>query len=126
MTKSWRSKQIGELVDPNIKGEFNENEFSKLVELSLLCVMKKSSDRPSMTQVVQMLREFQLEQLGLQHFEDSDNNERNPYVQPSIPSTSSFESNGTSSAKELEEISPVSISNSLSNGIVMTKFNDQS
>jgi hypothetical protein len=125
VTKSWRSNQIGELVDPNIKGEFNENEFSKLVELSLLCVMKKSSDRPSMTQVVQMLRKFQLEQIGLQHCEDSDNNEHNPYVRPSIPSTSSFESNGTSSAKELEEITPLSISNSLPNGIVMTKFNDQ-
>ncbi|KAH8966210.1 hypothetical protein BDL97_03G012900 [Sphagnum fallax] len=123
---SWRSNQIVELVDPNIKDDFNNMEFSKLVELSLLCVMKKSNDRPSMTQVVQMLREFHLEQLDLEHYEDNDNNEHTPYIWPSIPSTSSFESNGSSYAKELEEITPLSMSDSLSNGIIMTKLRDQS
>jgi hypothetical protein len=96
---SWRSNQITELIDPNIKNDFNKMEFSKLVELSLLCVMKKTNDRPSMTQVVQMLREFLLEQLDLEHYEDSDNNEHAPYIRPSIPSTSSFKSTGTSYAK---------------------------
>ncbi|KAH9567019.1 hypothetical protein CY35_03G007300, partial [Sphagnum magellanicum] len=44
---SWRSNQIAELVDPNIKDDFNNMEFSKLVELSLLCVMKKvMTDHP--------------------------------------------------------------------------------
>jgi hypothetical protein len=100
-------------------------EFSKLVELSLLCVMKKSNDRPSMTQVVQMLQEFHLEGLDLEHYEDSDNNEHTPYIRPSIPSTSSFESNGTSYAKEVKDITPLSMSDSLSNGIDMTKL-DQS
>ncbi|CAM6045680.1 unnamed protein product [Sphagnum compactum] len=121
---SWKSNQIGELVDPNIKGEFNKNEFAKLVELSLLCVMKKSNDRPSMTQVVQMLREFKLEQLNLEQYEDSDN-EHTPYDWPTIPSTS-FESNATSYAKELEEITPFSRFDSLSNGETTTKLNDQS
>jgi hypothetical protein len=122
---SWQSNQIDELVDPNIKGDFNKNEFAKLVELSLLCVMKNSNDRPSMTQVVQMLREFKLEQLGLEQYEDTDNNEHIPYDWPSIPSTS-FESNGTSYAKELQEITPFSLFDSLSNGITTTKLNDQS
>ncbi|KAH8966150.1 hypothetical protein BDL97_03G009100 [Sphagnum fallax] len=122
---SWRSNQIAELVDPNIKDDFNKMEFSKLVELSLLCVMKKSNDRPSMTQVVQMLQEFHLEGLDLEHYEDSDNNEHTPYIWPSIPSTSSFESNGTSYAKEIKDITPLSMSDSLSNGIDMTKL-DQS
>ncbi|KAH8966224.1 hypothetical protein BDL97_03G013500 [Sphagnum fallax] len=122
---SWRSNQIAELVDPNIKDDFNKMEFSKLVELSLLCVMKKSNDRPSMTQVVQMLQEFHLEGLDLEHYEDSDNNEHTPYIRPSIPSTSSFESNGTSYAKEVKDITPLSMSDSLSNGIDMTKL-DQS
>ncbi|CAM6021284.1 unnamed protein product [Sphagnum balticum] len=122
---SWKSNQIGELVDPSIKGDFNKNEFAKLVELSLLCVMKKSNDRPSMTQVVQMLWEFKLEQLGLERDEDSDNNEHIAYDWPTIPSTS-FESNGTSYAKELEEITPFVPSDSLSNGINTTKFDDQS
>ncbi|KAH8966149.1 hypothetical protein BDL97_03G009000 [Sphagnum fallax] len=123
---SWRSNQIAELVDPNIKDDFNKMEFSKLVELSLLCVMKKSNDRPSMTQVVQMLREFHLEGLDLEHYEDSDNNEHTPYIGPSIPSTSSFESNGTSYAKELKDITPLVMSDSLSNGIEMSKLSDQS
>ncbi|KAH8931217.1 hypothetical protein BDL97_19G010000, partial [Sphagnum fallax] len=85
---SWKSNQIGELVDPNIEGDFNQNEFAKLVELSLFCVMKKSNDRPSMTQVVQMLWEFKLEQLGLEQYEDNDNNDHTPYDRPTIPSTS--------------------------------------
>jgi hypothetical protein len=123
---SWRSNQIVELVDPNIKDDFNNMEFSKLVELSLLCVMKKSNDRPSMTQVVQMLREFHLEQLDLEHYEDNDNNEHTPYIQPSIPLMSSFESNGTSYGKELKEITPLSMFDSLSNGIDMTTLSDQS
>ncbi|CAM6048165.1 unnamed protein product [Sphagnum compactum] len=122
---SWRSNQIAELVDPNIKDDFNNMEFSKLVELSLLCAMKKSNDRPSMTQVVQMLREFHLEQLDSEHYEDTDNNEHTPYIRPSIPS-SSFESNGTSYAKEFTDIYPLSMSDSLSNGIDMTKLSDQS
>jgi hypothetical protein len=123
---SWRSNQIVELVDPNIKDDFNNMEFSKLVELSLLCVMKKSNDRPSMTQVAQMLREFHLEQLDLEHYEDNDNNEHTPYIRPCIPSTSSFESNGTSYVIELEDITPLSMSDSLSNRSVMTKLSDQS
>jgi hypothetical protein len=123
---SWRSNQIDELVDPNIKDDFNKMEFSKLVELSLLCVMKKSNDRPSMTQVVQMLREFHLEGLDLEHYEDSDNNEHTPYIGPSIPSTSSVESNGTSYAKELKDITPLYMSDSLSNGIEMSNLSDQS
>ncbi|CAK9189576.1 unnamed protein product [Sphagnum troendelagicum] len=122
---SWESNQISELVDPNIKGDYNKNEFAKLVELSLLCVMRKSDDRPSMTQVVQMLQEFKLEQSALEQYEDNDNNEHIPYDWPTIPSTS-FESDGTSYAKELEEITPFSPFDSLSNGITTTKLNDQS
>jgi len=101
-------------------------EFSKLVELSLLCVMKKSNDKPSMIQVVQMLREFHLEQLDLEHYEDNDNNEHTPYIWPSIPSTSSFESNGTSYAKKLTDVTRLFMSDSLSYGINMTKLSDQS
>ncbi len=126
MITSWKSNQIVELVDPNIKDDFNNMEFSKLVELSLLCVMKKSNDRPSMTQVVQMLREFHLEQFNLEHYEDNDNNEHTPYIRPCIPSTFSFEPNETSNATELEDITPLSMSDSLSNGIDMTKLSDQS
>jgi hypothetical protein len=93
VSTSWISNQITELVDPNIKDDFNNMEFSKLVELSLKCVMKKSNDRPSMTQVVQRLREFHLEQLDLEHYEDNEDNEHTPYSWLTIPSTSSFESN---------------------------------
>jgi hypothetical protein len=122
---SWKSNQIDELVDPNIKGDFNKNEFAELVELSLFCVMKKSNNRPSMNQVVQMLWEFKLEQLGLEQYEDNDNNDHTPYDRPTIPSTS-FESDGTSYAKELEEINPFSPIDSLSNGSTTTKLNDES
>jgi len=79
-----------------------------------------------MTQVVQMIGEFHLTQLDLEHYENSDNNEHTPYIRSSIPSTSSFESIGTSYAKELKDITPLSMSNSLSNGIEMTKLSDQS
>jgi hypothetical protein len=54
---------------------------------------EKNNYRPSMTQVVQRLREFHLEQLDLEHYEDNENNEHTPYIWLTIPSTSSFESN---------------------------------
>ncbi len=72
-----------------------------------------------------MLQEFHLEQLDLEHYEDNDNKEHTPYIRPFIPSTSSFESNGTSYAKELKDITPLSMSDSLSNGIGMTTLSDQ-
>jgi hypothetical protein len=99
---SWRSDQIGELVDPHIKGDFDINAYSKLMELSLLCVMKNNGDRPSITQVLQMFQKFQLEQSCFEDFKSNDNNEHNPYIQPTIPLTSSFESNSSSYAKGLE------------------------
>ncbi len=88
--------------------------------------MKKSNDRPSMTQVVQRLREFHLEQLDLEHYEDNEDNEHTPYSWLTIPSTSSFESNWTSYAKELKDNTPLSMSDSLANRIDMTKLSDQS
>ncbi|KAJ7519381.1 hypothetical protein O6H91_20G035900 [Diphasiastrum complanatum] len=58
VTQAWRSNQLDGLADPNLKDIFDRQEFSTLVKLSLSCVMKKSSDRPSMPQVVQILRQI--------------------------------------------------------------------
>ena len=46
------------MVDSNLGGEYDTDEFVKLVELSLWCVRKSNIERPFMRQVVQRLREI--------------------------------------------------------------------
>jgi hypothetical protein len=51
---------IYDLPDPNLGGEYERDEFVRLVELSLWCVRKRSGDRPFMRQVVQKFQEMGL------------------------------------------------------------------
>jgi len=54
--ESWKTQTSLKLADPNLYGELDETEYVSLVNLSLWCVKKKSSDRPSMSQVAHKLR----------------------------------------------------------------------
>jgi hypothetical protein len=51
-----------------MKGDFENHEFSNLVQLSFWCAKKRSSNRPSMDQVVQPLQKFGLVQQGSQPY----------------------------------------------------------
>lgn len=53
------------MVDPNLGGDYDKDEFVILVDLSLKCVRKCSSDRPFMREVVQKLREIKLESVAI-------------------------------------------------------------
>lgn len=44
-----------EAVDPLLKGKFNEEEASKLLQIGLLCVQASPELRPSMSSVIKML-----------------------------------------------------------------------
>jgi hypothetical protein len=124
---SWRSNQIQELADQNMKGAFDPKEFSKLVELSLFCVMKRGSERPSMTQVVQMLQEFRLDQFNIESSKGHEsNNDHFIYVRPTIPLEYSFGSNSTSNVIDATSPLNLSMSNSLSTGSYIVKVLDHS
>ncbi|KAG0590020.1 hypothetical protein KC19_1G064800 [Ceratodon purpureus] len=56
--EAWSSKQLEDLADPFLKGGYDRDEFQKLVQLSLSCVCKRGSDRPSMAVIVHELQEI--------------------------------------------------------------------
>ncbi|XP_024373082.1 probable LRR receptor-like serine/threonine-protein kinase At1g51880 isoform X3 [Physcomitrium patens] len=55
---AWVSENLETLPDPNLQGDFDTQEFAKLVELSLWCARIRNEERPFMRQVVQTLREI--------------------------------------------------------------------
>ncbi|KAK4858912.1 hypothetical protein QYF36_023751 [Acer negundo] len=46
-----------ELVDPKLKSEFKEEEAERMIKVSLLCTSGSPSLRPTMSEVVGMLKE---------------------------------------------------------------------
>lgn len=64
---AWKSKELDNLADPNLGGNYDHKELSGLVKLSLWCVKRSSSDRPSMSEVVHELREIGLSLSGTSH-----------------------------------------------------------
>ncbi|KAK3032107.1 hypothetical protein RJ639_036321 [Escallonia herrerae] len=54
--KLYKMDKLAELVDPCLNGDFPEQEASFVLEIGLLCTQASASLRPSMTRVVQMLK----------------------------------------------------------------------
>ncbi|KAK0586443.1 hypothetical protein LWI29_006956 [Acer saccharum] len=56
----WRhhkANKITRSIDPGLRGRFPENEASKVLQIGLLCTQASVSLRPTMCQVVQMLKD---------------------------------------------------------------------
>ena len=49
--------EIKRIVDPSLEGDFEINSAWKIVELALGCATRKSTDRPTMSEVVMELKE---------------------------------------------------------------------
>lgn len=56
--EAWSLKQLKDLADPHLIGDYDRDEFQKLIQLSLSCACRKSAERPSMTVVVHQLQEI--------------------------------------------------------------------
>ncbi|KAL3715722.1 hypothetical protein ACJRO7_007461 [Eucalyptus globulus] len=48
--------KLGCLIDPNLRGDYDEKEAEKLVKLALLCVQESPTKRPTMSEAVQILK----------------------------------------------------------------------
>jgi hypothetical protein len=70
-----------------MEGNFDKQEFSNLVKLSLWCAEMASNDRPSMPQVVQALRDCGIGQMESQEYSPKSDVKRN-----SIPDIAKFAS----------------------------------
>jgi hypothetical protein len=68
-----------------MEGNFDKQEFSNLVKLSLWCAEMASNDRPSMPQVVQALRDCGIGQMESQEYSPKSDVKRN-----SIPDIAKF------------------------------------
>lgn len=47
-----------DLVDPRLKGDFDETQLKRAINVAALCVQSEASKRPNMKEVVGMLKEF--------------------------------------------------------------------
>lgn len=56
MWKNYKSKTITEAIDSKLRGEFQESEASRVLQIGLLCTQTNRLLRPSMSEVVQMLK----------------------------------------------------------------------
>lgn len=59
--KQYKSDRLTEPVDPSLKGEFPEFEALRMLKIGLLCTQASASSRPSMSEVVRMLTDFDCE-----------------------------------------------------------------
>uniref|UniRef100_A0A0E0JK99 Protein kinase domain-containing protein n=1 Tax=Oryza punctata TaxID=4537 RepID=A0A0E0JK99_ORYPU len=51
----WLSGNYGELADPYLRGQFEEAELMKRIQIALLCVEKNPDHRPFMQEITMML-----------------------------------------------------------------------
>ncbi|CAI9752629.1 unnamed protein product [Fraxinus pennsylvanica] len=56
--KLYKTNRLTELVDPSLECDFPEHEASRVLKIGLLCTQASVSLRPSMSEVVQMLTDF--------------------------------------------------------------------
>ncbi|KAK9084982.1 hypothetical protein Sjap_025393 [Stephania japonica] len=52
----WKDGRILELVDPSMDNSFLEQEVVRFIQVGILCVQEKAKDRPTMSDVIFMLR----------------------------------------------------------------------
>lgn len=57
MWKNYNSNTITESIDPCLKGEFPVEEASIVLQIGLLCTQSSISIRPSMDEVLKMLKD---------------------------------------------------------------------
>ncbi|KAK3446602.1 BRASSINOSTEROID INSENSITIVE 1-associated receptor kinase 1 [Eucalyptus grandis] len=67
MSFDWVNRHLEErslenLVDSDLKGEYDEEEIEKLIQLALLCTQLAPGERPSMVQVLQLLEGHSIEE----------------------------------------------------------------
>ncbi|XP_030463651.1 somatic embryogenesis receptor kinase 1-like [Syzygium oleosum] len=48
--------ELGGLIDPSLRGDYDENEAKKLVKLALFCIQSPPTKRPTMSEVVRILK----------------------------------------------------------------------
>ncbi|MCL7051785.1 hypothetical protein MKW94_023483, partial [Papaver nudicaule] len=54
--KLLREKRLQDIVDSNLKQNYDPKEVETMVQVALLCTQSSPEDRPKMTQVVSMLQ----------------------------------------------------------------------
>ncbi|CAI9758579.1 unnamed protein product [Fraxinus pennsylvanica] len=59
--KQYKSDRLTEPVDPSLKGDFPEFEALRVLKIGLLCTQALALSRPSMSEVVRMLTDFDCE-----------------------------------------------------------------
>ncbi|CAI9757435.1 unnamed protein product [Fraxinus pennsylvanica] len=55
--ENYKSKTITRTIDSRLKGDFHEEEASRVLQIGLLCTQTHRSLRPSISEVVRMLRD---------------------------------------------------------------------
>lgn len=55
--ENYKSKTITRTIDTRLKGNFHEEEASRVLQIGLLCTQTHRSLRPSISEVVRMLRD---------------------------------------------------------------------
>lgn len=66
---------IEKIVDPNLNGDYDSNTIWRILELAMSCVSHSSSDRPTMSKVVNILKECLISEksrTGQIHQDDDD------------------------------------------------------
>ncbi|KAI3421557.1 Protein kinase domain-containing protein [Psidium guajava] len=54
--------ELGCLIDPNLRGDYDEKEAKKLVKLALFCIQSSPTKRPTMSEAVQVLKGSNLDE----------------------------------------------------------------
>jgi brassinosteroid insensitive 1-associated receptor kinase 1 len=75
-----KDKKLETLVDPDLQGEYVEDQVEQLIQVALLCTQGSPMERPKMSEVVRMLEgdglaerweEWQKEEMFRQDFNNS-------------------------------------------------------
>jgi hypothetical protein len=116
------------LADPNLEGNFDKQEFSDLVKLSLWCAEMAGNDRPSMPQVVQALRDCGIGQMESQEYSPKSNVTRNSIPDISIFSSGLYHEKDTtrplfSTPTSLSSSTSQSTNNGMSNPLLSSSSN---
>jgi hypothetical protein len=54
----FQERNFGELLDPDLKPSYDQQELEKIVDLALSCIEKLPTSRPKMINIVEVLFEM--------------------------------------------------------------------
>ncbi|KAF8006989.1 hypothetical protein BT93_K1096 [Corymbia citriodora subsp. variegata] len=80
-----KRNELGCLIDPNLRGDYDENEAKKLIQLAHLCIQSSPTKRPTMSEAVQILKGSNLDERWEIEVEEIEEEERE--VDLWLPST---------------------------------------